>query len=221
MATASGNKKTTTVVIAASAVTLILYLVPFLHPLSYPFMLLGTLVHEMGHGLAAILVGGQFDSFKMWADGSGVAHIYGATGRMSRAFVAASGLILPALAALVFFLAVKSERSSRFTLASFGIVLVLSIMLVIRNLFGIFFVAGLSALSFYFSLGPGKKYCQMWVAFFATQLTLSAFARSDYLFTKTAMTSEGPMPSDVAQIADALFLPYWFWGAMCGLFSLA
>ena len=32
-----------------------------------------TYAHEMGHGLTAVIVGGEFEYFKMWADGSGVA----------------------------------------------------------------------------------------------------------------------------------------------------
>jgi hypothetical protein len=28
------------------------------------------------------------------------------------------------------------------------------------------------------------------------------------------------MPSDVSVMAQALFLPYWFWGAACGAISL-
>jgi len=215
------TKKATLFVIGASLLTLMLYLLPFLRPFSYPFMLLSTLVHEMGHGVMAVLVGGQFHSFEMWADGSGVAKISGAASGLPKAAVAAAGLLGPAVMALLGFLGVKSEKSARFTLASFGIILVLSIMLVVRNLFGVFFVAGLAACCFYFSLGSGKKYCQIVLAFFASQLALSVFSRSDYLFSSTAYTSAGPMPSDVAQIADALFLPYWFWGACCGLFSLA
>ena len=29
------------------------------------------------------------------------------------------------------------------------------------------------------------------------------------------------MPSDAAQIGNALIGPYWFWGALCGAVSLA
>ena len=29
------------------------------------------------------------------------------------------------------------------------------------------------------------------------------------------------MPSDVGQMANALFPPYWFWGGVCGLISVA
>jgi hypothetical protein len=213
--------KTSSVVLIASAVTMLLYMVPFLHPVAYPFMLLSTLVHEMGHGFAALLVGGHFDSFKMWSDGSGVASINGQFGAFSRAVIAAAGLVGPAIVASLFFIAVKSEHYSRVVLATFGIILTLSILLVVRNLFGVFFVAFIVVVCFYFSFGGGQKYSKIVLSFLAMQLSLSVFSRSDYLFTNTAVTSAGAMPSDVAQIADALFLPYWFWGILCGLFSIA
>lgn len=208
-------------VLLASAVTLVLYLVPFLQPVAYPFLLLSTLVHEMGHGVAAIFFGGHFESFKMWADGSGVASLSGQFGGFSRAMVSAAGLVGPAVLAGVFFMMMKSEKRARIALATFGIILAMSILLVVRNLFGVFFVALMAAISFYFSIGNGRTYAQIVLAFFASQLALSVFSRSDYLFTETAMTSAGAMPSDVAQIAEALMLPYWFWGALCGLFSIA
>lgn len=213
-------KQASRTVIWASIFTIILYFVPILYPIAYPFILFSTLVHEMGHGLAAILFGGYFDSFKMWSNGSGVANIAGDFGNLARAAIAACGLMGPALMAGLFFVMVKSERRARLMLASFGILLVLSIMLVVRNLFGVFFVGVMAALCFYFSLGAFKKYSQVLLAFLAAQLSLSVFSRSDYLFTPVAITSEGAMPSDVAQMANALFLPYWFWGACCGLFSL-
>jgi hypothetical protein len=34
------------------------------------------------------------------------------------------------------------------------------------------------------------------------------------------MTSAGPARSDVSVMASALFLPYWFWGFLCGALSL-
>ena len=65
-----------------------------------------------------------------------------------------------------------------------------------------------------------KAHAQTLVTFLAAQLSLSVFSRSDYLFTDVAQTSAGTMPSDVAQMADALWLPYWFFGALCGVFSI-
>jgi hypothetical protein len=46
------------------------------------------------------------------------------------------------------------------------------------------------------------------------------FSRGDYLFMDTAHTVAGTYPSDVANMSTALFLPYWFWGALCGGFSV-
>ncbi|MCA9508367.1 MAG: M50 family metallopeptidase [Myxococcales bacterium] len=220
-AKSSLNKKTSWAIILASIFTLMLYVVPFLRPLSYPFLLLSTLVHEMSHGLAAVLVGGYFNSFVMWADGSGAAHISGNFGRVARAFVAGAGLIGPALMAAVFFVNLRSLRRSRAVLTAFGIILLLAILLVVRNLFGVAFVAGVCGLCWLFSLGTFKEHAQTLVAFFGAQLSLSVFSRSDYLFTDVAHTSAGVMPSDVAQMAQALWLPYWVFGALCGLVSLA
>lgn len=219
--TSTEDKKGAWVVIIAAVVTLILYVVPFLSPISYPFMLLSTLVHELSHGVAAVLVGGHFTSFQMWADGSGLASINGNFGPFARAFVAAAGLVGPALIASLCFSFINSKQRARFILGCCGIILALVLLLVVRNIFGIFFVALLSAAALFFSLGPGSAYAQAVLAFCASQLALSVFSRSDYLFTDKALTSAGVMPSDVALIADALIVPYWFWGALCGLFSLA
>lgn len=62
---------------------------------------------------------------------------------------------------------------------------------------------------------------QLWLLFTAVQLALSVFSRGDYLFTATARTGRGALPSDAAQLADALIGPYWFWGGVCGLLSVA
>ena len=58
------------------------------------------------------------------------------------------------------------------------------------------------------------------MVFLAVQLALSVYSRGDYLFTRAAVSSAGIGPSDVAVMAAALFLPYWFWGALCGALSL-
>lgn len=221
MSIKSPLNKSAWAIIIASVLTLVLYFVPFLQPVAYPFILLSTLVHEMGHGLAAVLVGGHFESFQMWGDGSGVASINGSFGAFSKAFIASAGLVGPALVASLCFCFINSEKRARFVLAAFAIISALSLLLVVRNLFGVFFVSILCGACFFFSLGKGHKYAQIVLAFIATQLALSVFSRSDYLFTNEAHTSAGVMPSDVAQIANSLILPYWFWGALCGLFSLA
>jgi hypothetical protein len=183
-------------------------------------MLISTVAHEMGHGLAALLVGGRFESLKMWPNGSGVAAWSAAVGALGRAIVAAGGLVGPALAAALAFWAGREAKHSQAVLGILAAGLLLAEVLVVRNLFGFLFIGGLALLLGAIALRAPAHVAQITLLFLGVQLALSSWSRSDYLFTDVAMTAQGPMPSDVAQIADALWLPYWFWGGLCALFSL-
>ncbi len=208
------------VLLTCLALTAVLPHLPIVHWLWWPLTLLSTLVHELGHGLAALLVGGNFDRLAVYADGSGVATTATHGGRIARAAVAAGGLMGPAVAAGGMFLLARTQRRARVALAV-SAVLLLALLLIVRNLFGIAFVlvvAGALAAIVYRGQSWAPRFT---LVFLAVQLALSVFSRSDYLFTSVARTSAGPMPSDVAQMASALLLPFWFWGAVCGALSLA
>ncbi len=214
--------KTTDKVLVGSVVgTAVLYAVPGLHMVAYPLLLLSTLAHEMGHGLTAILVGAHFNSFQMWSNGSGVAAWSGNVSRLSLALVAAGGLVGPAVASACFFALAKKAELARLALTILGVLLIVAEFLVIRNSFGWIFVGILAAIFLYVAQQNSPWLAQTTLVFLAMQLALSVFSRMDYLFTKSAQTSQGMMPSDVAQMAHALFLPYWFWGGVCAAFSVA
>ncbi|MEM1206129.1 MAG: M50 family metallopeptidase [Acidobacteriota bacterium] len=208
------------VLLASTVVTFLLYVVPYGEYLAYPLLLLSTLAHEMGHGLTAILVGGSFHRFLMWPDGSGVAVWSGEPSRLRMATVAFGGLVGPAVAAALGFIAGRTPRGARAALWLLVVTLALSLLFVVRNSFGILFVALLGLALLLVAKRGSAEVIQLVLVFLALQLALSVFSRADYLFTPVARTSEGVMPSDVAQIADALFLPYWFWGGLCAGFSI-
>ncbi len=206
--------------IASVAVTLLLYWVPFGEYLAYPLVLLSTLAHELGHGLMAELIGGEFESFVLHADGSGAARWSGKTSRLDRAMVAAAGLVGPAIAATACFLVAKRARLARVALVVIGGLLGLALVMVIRNVFGWVFVGLVAVGALVTGLKASQQNAQLALVFVGTQLALSVFSRSDYLFTDTAQTAQGAMPSDVAQISQALAGPYWLWGALAGITSL-
>lgn len=207
--------------VGASAVTALLYLVPWLRWLAWPLLLLSTLAHEMAHGVAAVVVGGRFEALLMWSDGSGVATWTAQVGRLGHAFVAAAGLVGPAIAAAGLFVAGRSAKGAKGSLLALGTILVVADLWVVRTLFGFVFVGLLAAALIVVGLYGRPWLAQSTLVFLAVQLALSVFSRADYLFTATARTAGGPMPSDTTHIAEALLLPYWFWGALCGLLSLA
>lgn len=215
------SKGTRQVLLLCVALTLAVFFVPYGRIIGYPLLLLSTLVHEMGHGLTALLVGGRFNSFQMWSDGSGVAAIGGASSRLSSAAIAAGGLVGPSVAAALSFLAAKNATVARIFLSLLGVGLIVSEFLFVRNMFGWIFVGVLAAAFLWLAQQSRSWLAQASLVFVAIQLSLSVFSRSDYLFTERAITTAGSMPSDVAAIADALLLPYWFWGVLCGLFSVA
>ena len=208
------------VLAAATAVSILVPFLPYRGIIGYPILLLSTLAHEMGHGLTAMLVGLEFDSFRLYADGSGVAMIGGHDGRLSRAATAAGGLIGPAVAGALWFWLSARARLAQIALMALGVLMLAASALVIRNVFGLAFVGVTGGSLFYVGRRFGAGVAQFTSALLAVQMALSVFARADYLFTRTAMTSAGAMPSDVAQLADLLFLPYWFWGVVCGAISV-
>lgn len=203
------------------AVTVVLWAVPYGRYVGYPLMLVSTLVHELGHGVAGVFVGGDFQSFEMWSNGSGAAHVVGYGGRVSRAIVSAGGLVGPAIAAAIGFVMARGERRARGMLLVLGALLLLADVLVVRSLFGFVFVALFAATLLFVGTRGSGWLSQLTLLFLSVQLALSVFSRGDYLFTDTAHTGGGSFPSDVVNMAEALFLPYWFWGALCGAFSVA
>lgn len=209
--------RTTWVLLAAVATTVTLYIAPYGGYLGYPFVLLSTFAHEMGHGVAALVVGGEFQSLEINADASGVAFLRVPDNRILRAVASAGGLLGPSLLAALFFALAKSRKTAKAALTLFGIACVVAVVLVVRSLVGILFVGTLGGACVLLGAKSRPHNAQFALAFIAVQLSLSVFSRGDYLFTPTA----GTAPSDVAQIAEALILPYWFWGVVCGFLSIA
>src|ERR1043165_7404197 len=63
----------TAILLAAALVFVVMAFVPFGPILLYPLSLFTTWVHEMGHGLTALAVGGEFRELSIFGNGSGLA----------------------------------------------------------------------------------------------------------------------------------------------------
>ncbi|MEL6270785.1 MAG: M50 family metallopeptidase [Chloroflexota bacterium] len=77
----------------ALVIVFIVWNIPQLNAVLYPFRLFVTFVHESGHGLAAILSGGEFVRFEVMANGTGLATTRGG----SRAAILPAGYLSAAL----------------------------------------------------------------------------------------------------------------------------
>jgi hypothetical protein len=208
------------VLVGSLVATILLYIIPYGDRVAYPLMLLSTLAHEAGHGVTALLVGGNFHRLSLWADGSGIAYWSAAPNRIRTALVAAGGLVGPAMVAtLGFYLGRRPERARK-TLAVVAAILAVALLLLVRGLFGWLFVATVAGACALTARKADAKTARLVLIFLSVQLALSVFSRADYLFTPVAATASGDMASDTAVIAQALWLPHWVWGTACGAVSI-
>ena len=210
------------VLLISVGVTAALYIIPGGNLIAYPLILLSTFVHEMGHGLAAVVSGGDFVDLQVFGDASGVAQTRSGGGDLQRAWISAGGLVGPAVAAAVGFVVGRKASLSRIVLFVGSAAVILASLMWVRSLVGWLVALGLVGVSLGVSLGIRQDHwSQLLVVFLSVQMGLSVFSRSEYLFAEGASTGAGFGRSDSAAIADALVGPYWFWGGVCGLVSLA
>ena len=208
----------------AVAVSLVLALLPRLWPalawLSLPQVWVATLAHELGHGLAALLSGGGFDSLRIYADGSGVAMTRSSGEGLQRVFIAAGGPFGPPLAALALFIAARHARIARAACALVALLLAIAVVWWVRNPFGFGWVALCAAVAGGVAWRASPIAVQAFTCFLAVQVCLASVARVDYLFSRGAVTGAGEFASDTQQIAAQLGGPYWFWGGLIALASV-
>jgi hypothetical protein len=205
---------------AAAVVSLILPRLPYGRMALYPFALLGTWVHELGHGLSAIAVGGRFDRLLLYQNLGGTAYSSG-VGRLGRAVVAAGGLLGPALAGGLIIILGSRESTASWVLGGLVVVLAVSLLLFVRNAFGwmalSIIAAGLAGVALYAPVVASVFLTQ----FIGIQFCLASWGTLDYMFTRDFVRDGQVIESDTQEIADVLLLPYWFWGGLIAATSLA
>ena len=219
---ASPGKQAAIVLVGSVAITLAMFLIPSPERtwwLLAPFRWLHIYVHEFGHGIAALLSGGAFDSFEMYTR-SGLAHTRTSNSGLAQAFVAAGGLCGPAVVGGAFLAMGRNVRGARLALGAFGAFMALSLVLWTRTPFGWGFGATVAVLSLAVAVKAKPALAQIVLVFLGVQLALSVYTGGGYLFTQYVEIQSGYKgASDTQAMADALGPPYWFWGAACAAFS--
>ncbi len=203
----------------AVAASIILPRLPFGRRLLYPFALLSTWVHEMGHGLAAIAVGGRFHRLEIYPNLGGQALSSGVYG-VGRAIVSAGGLLGPALAGGAIIISGSRQQTAQWILTFVAAAVFLSLVAFVRNLYGWLSLGAIALV-----LVPIALYAPVEARIFLAQLIgiqfcLACWGSLDYMFTKNFYRDGRVLNSDTEEIAKVLVLPYWFWGGLIALISL-
>ena len=212
---APGHKQRALLLLALAVGSVLLWQTTVGSLLLYPFTILATWFHEMGHGLAAMLTGSGFQRLVIFADGSGYAlSSRPADGyRLTDALISASGPLGPAIAGSLLIVASRSVGATRSALTVLGVALIISTVIWVRSLVGWFVLPGLglTILALAFSASRGRQ--QFAIQFLGVQACISVWKQFDYLFSSGGSVGGQLQRSDTAAIEDALLLPFWFWGA--------
>jgi hypothetical protein len=191
--------------------------------LLFPFTILATWFHEMGHGVAAMLANRGFERLLIFADGSGFAEsMRPADGyRLTGALVAASGPLGPAIAGALLIVSSRSPTATHNALAGLGVALVVSTFVWVRSLTGWLVLPVMGLAIVLLALRGSLPWRRFAIQLIGVQAAISAWRQFDYLFSPGGEVGGELHRSDTGAIADVLLLPYWFWGAIISATILA
>lgn len=116
---------------------------------------------------------------------------------------------------------VRTARFARLTLAGVALFITLAVVLWVRNAFGVVFLLGWAVVLGTAAQLLSANAARFVLALIAEMFCISAFNDIDYLFSDYAEVNGARHASDTMVIAQALWLPYWLWGAVIAFFSLA
>ena len=191
--------------------------------IGYPFVILTTWFHEMGHGLTARLLGNSFEQLVILPGGSGFAlsSIDVEASRVERAAIAAGGPIAPSLVGAMLILTSAKPRLWQAAFYTLAAVLVGSVLVWVRSWTGILVLPAMALMFVYVARAATPAIQRFILQFVGILAAMSMFHDWDYLFSQSAVINGQTMLSDTGAMEAQLGLPYWFWAGAIIFVSFA
>jgi Peptidase M50B-like len=180
----------------------------------YPFKLFTTWVHECGHALMALLVGGSVNAISIEPDTSGVTESLVPAGRFARGLVASAGYLGASVVGCLLIAATRVDRWARAILWALGAFMLLTAAIWMRNLFGFVTVLAWAAALVGLARKGGGEASRFVLGLLAIQVALGSVYDIRVLF----LTHRGH--SDTETMAVLFLLPSWFWASTWMLLSV-
>jgi hypothetical protein len=204
--------------LAAAALSIILWYVPYAHFLTYPFQLFVTFIHEGGHALAAVLTGNSVQSLSVSLDTSGLTETLLPQGSFfSRMLISSAGYLgAISFGALLLWLVRLRVKAHAVLLGSAvviaGLTAVFGFLVPLTNFsFSPFTVVAGAAITL--GLLAAAKYAtrpvaNFLVSFLAVQCVLNALFNLRDLFT---LSLGSDVRTDAGNMAALTGIPSIFW----------
>lgn len=181
-------------------------------PVLFPLKLLVVFLHELSHGLAAVLTGGRIVGMELSAMQGGHAITQGG----SRFLILTAGYLGSLLFGVVLFLAALRGAADRAVLAALGLVVLAVTLLYMRSLF---------ALAFGAATGAAMLAAARWLPRAGCDLALRVIGLSSMIYVPLDIFSDtiarSHLMSDARMMAEEFGGPTIFWGGLWLAVSLA
>ncbi|MCB1456967.1 MAG: M50 family metallopeptidase [Nitratireductor sp.] len=178
----------------------------------FPLKILVVFLHELSHGLAAILTGGSIEWITLAPDESGLAYIRGG----SRFAILTAGYLGSLLLGVLVLLAALKTSADRIVMGVFGATMILVAAFYIRDLFPLVFCIG---------TGLAMLASAWWLSHRANDVALRIIGLSSMIyvpydiFSDTIARSE--LRSDARMLAEEFGGSTMLWGGIWLLLSIA
>lgn len=210
-------KDSLSVVLLCSAVTVILWFIPYAELLVYPFRIFVTLIHETGHAAAAFLTLGSVRRITLDWNGSGAAETVGGI----RLLISSAGYLGATVYGAALLLLLRRARYAKPAALATG-----ATLLLVTALFGGNLAVWLAGLAFGFglmllALKASVRFVQLFMSFLAVQSVLNAFYDLRVLLYLSVF--DPSRLTDAQNMANATngWIPGVVWAAGWGVVSLA
>ncbi|MBI5831932.1 MAG: M50 family metallopeptidase [Armatimonadetes bacterium] len=186
----------------------------------YPFTLLSTWYHEMGHAVAAVGCGQWVKYIVVYANGSGLAHYVGQPSRLDSVIITASGPLGPALVGAVLIAVSRYRGLARVGLGALGLTMVVSAVVWVRGVVGFIGIA-LAGMALLFVARRGRVGSAAFaLQFLGVQACISVFQRLDYLVASSALIGGKQLVPDTLRLAQLTLIPQVVWALLIAAASV-
>jgi hypothetical protein len=185
-------------------------------PFSSFFRYLDTMIHEFGHAMATLLLSGKVMYIELYADHSGVTRSM-ITRPWSRIPVGLAGYMSASAFAWLLF-ALHARGLQKRGLIAITALAVLSLVLFVRNGYGMAWLTGFIALNIVVLLW-GNRFITKWYYLLVAFLTLEESVSGPLYLLLLAFNRPGSA-GDATLLEQSAVLPAPFWGLWFTLFSL-
>jgi hypothetical protein len=180
----------------------------------YPFRLFTTWVHECGHAVMTLIVGGHVSSIVIERNAAGVTRSLIPQSRVAQALVASAGYLGASIIGCALMTAARRKSSAYGILWTIGAFMLVTLVIWMRNPFGVVVVLTWSVALIALSREGSGPVSSFVLSLLAVQVALNSVYDIRVLF----LVHGGH--SDAETMARLLILPAWVWASLWMLMSV-